>query len=157
SVYDVGRHDDRTFVVMELVEGRSLRDWMAEPGHSVDARLAAFRDAGRGLSAVHHAGLLHGDFKPDNVLVSKEGRVKVGDFGLARSRDPGDALLQRRPRQVAGSPAYLAPEVLERGLLSPASDQFSFCVSLWEALYGRRPFAGRTVTGTLEAMQAGRV
>ena len=153
AVYDVGRHGNRAFVVMELVEGRSLRAWMEEPGRSIDSTVAAFRDAGRGLAAAHRAGLLHGDFKPDNVLVADDGSVKVGDFGLACC----DAALREPRRPVAGSPAYLAPEVLEQGGPSAASDQFSFCVSLWEALYGRRPFASATLFATLLAARAGSI
>jgi eukaryotic-like serine/threonine-protein kinase len=123
---------------MELVEGRTLRSWMLEAPRSSDEIVAAFLQAGRGLAAAHEAGLLHRDFKPDNVFVARDGRVKVGDFGLAQVVGPGEA---STGSAVAGTPQYLAPEVASGSSASPASDQFSFCVSLWECLYGRRPFS----------------
>src|SRR5690606_4816108 len=87
SVYDVGRHGEAVFVAMELVEGVTLTSWLSEESRALDDVLDVFAKAGRGLAAAHEAGLVHRDFKPDNVLVSPDGRVRVLDFGLARA-DP---------------------------------------------------------------------
>jgi tetratricopeptide (TPR) repeat protein len=152
-IYDVGIHGARTFIAMELVEGRTLRRWLHETRRSPSEIREAFIAAGRGLSAAHEAGLVHGDFKPDNVLVAFDGRVEVGDFGLARPLDQAGVgvggLLT-----VGGTPAYLAPEVLAGGSPSAASDQFAFCVALWEGLYESRPFEGRTPQQLLEEIRS---
>ncbi|HZX93306.1 MAG TPA: serine/threonine-protein kinase [Myxococcales bacterium] len=150
-IYDVGVHAQRPFIAMELVEGRTLRRWLLEVPRSTEEIVTAFVAAGRGLSAAHEAGLLHGDFKPDNVLVARDDRVEVGDFGLAR---PLDLSAAGASEPVGGTPAYLAPEVLKGLRPSAASDQFSFCVCLWEGLHGRRPFEGRTPEQLLEQVQA---
>jgi serine/threonine protein kinase len=133
-VHDVGRHGDRTFIAMEFVEGRTLRRWLVEEPRSTAAIVEVLVRAGRGLCAAHEAGILHGDFKPDNVFISSQGCVVVGDFGLARPLE--------QPWQdddIGGTPAYLAPEVLAGARPAAASDQFSFCVSFWEAVHGARP------------------
>ncbi|HEX4382618.1 MAG TPA: serine/threonine-protein kinase [Myxococcales bacterium] len=146
-IYDVGIHGQRTFIAMELVEGRTLRRWLQGEAPGINDIMAAFAAAGRGLAAAHEAGILHGDFKPDNVFLSHEGRACVGDFGLSRPLERGqstDSFDGGTPGTIRGSPAYLAPEVMAGLRPSAASDQFSFCVSLWEALYGRRPFEGRS-------------
>jgi eukaryotic-like serine/threonine-protein kinase len=166
QVYDVGEHGSRTFIAMELVEGRTLRSWAQEPGRRSWEIAAAFIEAGRGLEAAHEAGLLHRDFKPDNVFIANDGKVKVGDFGLACPLDPAAPSFASAPDlsgphtrsgQVGGTPAYLAPEVIAGGPPSMASDQFAFCVSLWEALYGQRPYAGGSAFALLEEARAGRV
>jgi tetratricopeptide (TPR) repeat protein/predicted Ser/Thr protein kinase len=160
-VYDIGFSDGRLFVAMELLEGTSLRDWLNET-HPVREVLSVFAAAGAGVAAAHAAGLVHGDFKPDNVLRTRSGRVAVTDFGLA-------ARLEHRPppspelspahadtlpridaaswsRVVGGTPAYMAPELWEGARPSAASDQFAFCVALYEALFGARPFNGATMS-----------
>ena len=104
AVHDVGDAGGRLFVAMELVDGMTLRQWLARSRSPAEA-IAALVQAGRGLAAAHAAGLVHRDFKPDNVLVGHDGRVRVTDFGLARLGDDRDA---RR----AGTPAYMAPEQL---------------------------------------------
>ena len=124
--------------------------------------LAMYLGAGRGLAAAHAAGLVHRDFKPENVLVAPDGRPKVTDFGLAHvegrtaTTDPGGEL----PTHVAltadgafiGTPAYMAPEQFEGKPADARSDQFSFCAALYEALYGERPFAGEDVTAIADAV-----
>jgi tetratricopeptide (TPR) repeat protein/predicted Ser/Thr protein kinase len=166
AVHDVGTVDGQIFVAMEFIDGVTLRAWLDAEPHSWTAALAVLRDAGRGLAAAHAQGLVHRDFKPDNVMIGKGGRVVVMDFGLVRAEgreietaQPGvsggldsgielDAPFDSNLTEVGsviGTPAYMAPEQLSGANADPRSDQFSFCVALYEALYGQRPFAGRTV------------
>ncbi len=154
AVYEVGVADASTYIAMELVEGESLRAWQTKPRQIVDI-LEAYAAAGRGLAAAHAAGIVHRDFKPDNVLVGSDGRVRVTDFGLAASR-PADGVGTGRAGSfsgdvelttagtVLGTPAYMAPEQFTGGNVDPRTDQFNFCVALYEALYGTRPFAGKS-------------
>jgi eukaryotic-like serine/threonine-protein kinase len=141
QVYDAGEFDDQVFITMQLVDGEDLGTALSRKKHSVPQLLEWFCAAGRGLAAAHAAGLIHRDFKPNNVLIDRRGRIAVTDFGLARSLDPGDG---RRHLTglgtIMGTPAYMSPEQHGQLTTSPASDQFSFCVALWEALYDRHPF-----------------
>jgi tetratricopeptide (TPR) repeat protein len=116
--------------------------------------------AGQGIAAAHGAGLVHRDIKPENILVGADGRVRVTDFGLARS-GPAPAAPARlviaddnltTTGVLLGTPAYMAPEVLRGGHADARSDQFSFCASLYEGLHGKRPFTGRTVDELMQAM-----
>ena len=171
-VHDVGRHDDQVFVAMEFVDGPTLRDWMLEE-HGVDEVLSVFLRAGEGLAAAHRAGLVHRDFKPDNVMLDARGRPRVMDFGLARAAGEEaeayavvsaslagtDALSTplTQTGAVMGTPAYMAPEQ-HLGLAADArSDQFAFCIALYEALYGKRPFAGSTVAQIGLAVTSGNI
>ena len=140
-VYDVELSGDQSYIVMELVRGQTICQWMKQDPPHAD-RLSAFIQAGRGLAAAHEAGIVHRDFKPDNVMIASDRRILVVDFGLAR--DEPDPRGRSEPRGGSGTPAYMAPEVLTAATYGPKTDQFSFCVSLWEALHGTRPFAGRT-------------
>ncbi|HEU0035360.1 MAG TPA: protein kinase, partial [Kofleriaceae bacterium] len=151
SVFDVGTLGDQVFVAMERVTGTSLRAWLADAPRTRAQILEVFLAAGRGLVAAHDAGIVHRDFKPDNVLVGHDGRVRVTDFGLAYSEhDPDEPA-------IAGTPAYMSPEQHAGGNLDPRSDQFSFAVALYEALYGERPFAGATREQLAEAIARGQV
>jgi hypothetical protein len=138
-VYDVG-NDERgdVFVAMELVEGETLREWLARGSRSVREIVTMFAGAGRGLAAAHAAGVIHRDFKPDNVLVGVDGRARVGDFGLARAGETVAAGGDREPSAIAtraaGTPAYMAPEQRDGGRIGPRADQYAFCVALAEAL-----------------------
>jgi serine/threonine protein kinase len=166
TVYDVGLHQGRVFVAMELVRGPSLRRWIAQE-HSVQEVLQVMLQAGRGLAAAHAAGLVHRDFKPGNVLVGDDGRVRVVDFGLARrSSTPSDETAcsgQGAPAVLtatgvlAGTPAYMAPEQWIGGTTDARTDQFSFCMCLYEALFGARPFGGRTLDEMRDAVLSGPV
>ena len=141
QVFDAGEHDGQVFIAMQLVDGEDLGTLIARKKPGMAQIVTWFSAAGRGLAAAHAAGLIHRDFKPNNVLVDKRGRVAVTDFGLARLLEPSE---DRRHLTgvgaIMGTPAYMSPE--QHGMLSvtPASDQFSFCVALWEALYDRHPF-----------------
>ncbi len=153
-VYDVGVADGQVFLVMQLVESETIDAWLATRKAGGDVILAKFRQAGEGLVAAHDAGLVHCDFKPGNVLVDERGIVRVGDFGLARTtRTVSVATAASLTPMVvpsvgmttiAGTPAYMAPEQFT-GVVTAASDQFSFCVALWECLAGERPYADSAV------------
>ena len=154
AVHDVGAFEGHVFVAMEFVAGGTLRAWMQDV-HTTEEIIAAFVDAGRGLAAAHKAGLIHRDFKPENVLVGKDGRVRVTDFGLAargrvdtnmpesdRNVAPGsDATLWTKA--MAGTPAYMAPEQRDGRVADARSDQYAFCVAFAEALHGSRPESPR--------------
>jgi eukaryotic-like serine/threonine-protein kinase len=148
SVHDVGEQDGRIYFAMELVEGVNLRRWLAHERHSWREILRTCIQAGRGLAAAHRVGLVHRDFKPDNVLCGPDDRVRVTDFGLANvPRAMGSGL--------AGTPAYIAPEVWQGESASARSDQWSFCVTLYEALYGAPPFGGTTREEVRAAIERG--
>ncbi len=128
TVYEIGQLGDGRFLAMELVEGTTLRQWLetARPWREI---LTAFLACGRGLAAAHAAGLVHRDFKPENVLIGADGRPRVTDFGLAGIE-----------ASIAGTPAYMAPEQWTGKEADARADVFAFCVALWEALYKTRPF-----------------
>jgi serine/threonine protein kinase/tetratricopeptide (TPR) repeat protein len=158
AVHDVGRYEDRVYLVMDRVDGSTLKEWLAERPRGWHEVLDAFLQAARGLAAAHAQGLVHRDFKPSNVLVGKDGRVRVTDFGLARRVGPveapdratslsGDSIPAAelsssvsRGGSVRGTPRYMAPEQVMAQAVSPWTDQFSFCVALYEALLGEPPF-----------------
>lgn len=155
TVHDVGTADGRDYVAMELVDGENLATWLREGRRSRAEILDVFLGAARGLAAAHAAGLVHRDFKPHNLLRSRSGRVQVTDFGLARNsgRDAvnldvrADAPVQvtlTATGSVLGTPAYMAPEQWRGDSVGPAADQFAFCVALWEALAGERPYRGES-------------
>lgn len=154
QVYEVGVHGDDMFVAMELVEGVSLRDWL-ESSPKLAQIEEVFVQAGRGLAAAHEADLVHRDFKPTNVMVGHDGRVRVLDFGLAfgpglSTETSGQISSQvsvgsgierlTRTGAVMGTPAYMAPEQIRGELADDRADQFSFCVALFEAVTGSRPY-----------------
>ncbi len=171
TVHEAGQAETRVFISMEFLDGGTLSRWLTTKEPALDRILAMFRDVGRGLAAAHAVGLVHRDVKPDNVLIGSDQRPRVTDFGLARlseddlsgvsdsrsdftdpdnvpplvRRLPLDATLTRTGALV-GTPAYMAPEQFRREPTTPACDQFSFFVALHEALWGSRPFTGRTLS-----------
>jgi predicted Ser/Thr protein kinase len=154
KVYEVGTAGDHDYVAMELVDGSNLAEWLRAERRTTRAIIAAFLEAGRGLVAAHAVGLIHRDFKPHNVLRSSDGAIAVTDFGLARDvgAETTPAPLARNTPSplggltetgsILGTPAYMAPEQWLGQPVGPAADQFAFCVALWEALAGERPFRG---------------
>jgi eukaryotic-like serine/threonine-protein kinase len=157
TVHEVGAHRDRVYIAMEFVAGHSLRRWLRTAQRSWREIVDVFVQAGEGLAAAHAAGLIHRDFKPDNVLVGNDGRVRVADFGLARE-EPAESSTSTpsveepamrggtRTTGLVGTPRYFAPEQYVDGVANTKTDQFAFCVALHEALYGEHPFAGETTT-----------
>jgi serine/threonine protein kinase len=210
-VHDVGTFGEAVFVAMEFIEGNTLGYWLQAATRSWREVREVFMAAGRGLVAAHAAGLVHRDFKPENVMITKTGEVRVMDFGLAREQREdlhslarqSAAIAQTRavsiaetvdvaadldattklaggpdavafPRQtttgtaylnlkltqtgaILGTPAYMAPEQFARETSDARSDQFSFSVALWEALYGRRPFGGANVVELMANVVAGAI
>lgn len=175
QVYEAGSHGGQVHIAMEMIEGGTLGDWMggrARPWSEVrDIMLAA----GRGLAAAHAAGLIHRDFKPGNVLMDIHGQPRVSDFGLARgAAEEGDLpdeaeqtaefgadrLLEvalTRTGAILGTPAYMSAEQFRGEPATPRSDQFAFCVVVWEALCGQRPYVGETMGGLLTAVESGSI
>src|SRR6185503_11608427 len=163
AVYDIGTHDGRLFIAMELVEGQTLGRWARAQHRPWREVVAVFAAAARGLVAAHGAGVIHRDFKPDNVLVGDDGRVRVTDFGLASwvpeatPRSSDDAVDLTRTGALLGTPRYMAPEQHAGEPADERSDQWSFAAALHEALYGQLPFAGNTASELAEAKAAGRL
>jgi hypothetical protein len=194
GVHEVGRCDGLVFIAMELVDGPDFGHWLRERPRRWTDVLDRLLDAARGLSAVHRAGLVHGDVKPGNVLIGSDGgcdgRVRIADFGLARVRSraagpelaalvrhaaamveaeltgeaasrgssrPTSAPLGSDPPRAGGTRPYMAPECLAGGEGDRRSDQYSFCVMAWEALFGVRPYAGQSAEAILGSIAFGRV
>lgn len=168
QIYEIGEFEQFVFLVMELVEGITLQKWRSEQPRSVAEVLEVFTAAGRGLLAAHEKGLVHRDFKPDNVMIRRDGQVLVMDFGLARTSDTAQSgIFATEPTQldggltlagaIVGTPGYMAPEQFLQGETDARTDQFSFCIALWEAVYDQRPFRGSTLTALSAAVLEGRI
>jgi serine/threonine protein kinase/tetratricopeptide (TPR) repeat protein len=182
GVYDVGQVDEQLYIAMEFADAGTLTRWLAEADRSFKDVLARLRDAGAGLAAAHAAGVVHRDFKPDNVLITAEGRAKVADFGIARwaegptsgpvttGRNSLEVSERARPSNLTaspdvmtrtgdmlGTPRYMAPEQHGLGTGDELSDQFAFCVTAWEALFGQQPFSGGNLAALATAKFEGRI
>ena len=172
AVFDVGPIADGVFIAMEFVEGVTLSAWLGQRRRSWREVLEVFKAAGQGLVAAHAADVVHRDFKPDNVMIGSDGRVRVMDFGLAcaargraaelvetqpmkRERQPAMDMHVTRDGALLGTPSYMAPEQWHGVTPQARGDQFSFCVALWEALYGERPFQGPTIHALMLAVTTG--
>jgi tetratricopeptide (TPR) repeat protein/predicted Ser/Thr protein kinase len=171
AIHDVGTLGEQVWLAMEFVQGETLGAWLKMPRGWREV-VRVMRSAGKGLAAAHAAGLLHRDFKPDNVMVGDDGRVRVMDFGLARARpeemshevdrslpQPAVETLAMQITQagaIVGTPRYMPPEQFGGAEVTATADQFAFCVTLWEALYGERPFCGRTLSEIIANVLGGR-
>lgn len=177
--YQVGEMGSQIFVAMEFVNGTTLSKWQAEAGRSWQEILRMYIAAGQGLRDAHQAGLIHRDFKPDNVLIGKDGWPRVADFGLARieAKSKTDihtddssigAVVSANPMKlplraltqagvVMGTPLYMPPEQHLGESTDSRSDQFSFCVALYEALYRQMPFSGDTLESLRFSVISGKI
>jgi tetratricopeptide (TPR) repeat protein len=175
-VYDCGQHEGEVYLAMEHVQGTTLRAWQTAGPRTPVAIVDAYVAAAAGLAAAHDLGIVHRDFKPDNVLVADDGGILVGDFGLAvggvdevrpveadgdgegepQPVPAGPLAAMTKTGALLGTVLYMAPEQLRGEPATASSDQFAFCVALWEALAGRRPFEGDEQAGLLAAIEKGR-
>jgi len=171
AVHDVGElpasdhGSPGVYMVMELLEGVTLRQWLRKRERSLADVLDVMLAAGRGLEAAHRAGLVHRDFKPDNLIIGEEPdgdlRVHVVDFGLAlaaastpSTEDPA-ASSTEGGIEIAGTPGYMAPEQHVGEPTDRRTDLYAFCVTLWEAVHGKQPFRGRTLEDIAQAKRDG--
>ncbi|MBL4684119.1 MAG: serine/threonine protein kinase, partial [Nannocystaceae bacterium] len=172
AVHEVGTWQGHVYLAAELVEGTTAREWQKQ-GHAWQDVVRLYIEVGQGVAAAHAVGLVHRDLKPDNVLVGDDGRVRVADFGLARLAGPAtqsestaslstarsDISLAdiTRTGSIVGTPAYMAPEQFMGEELDGRADQFAYCISLFEALYGKRPFSGVSAAALAAAIGRGPV
>lgn len=175
TVHESGEHEGEVFLAMEFVRGQSLDRWLRDHKRNWQQVVEVFLQAGRGLEAAHAAGLVHRDFKPGNVLIAEDGAVKVMDFGLARTSAepsatddtsasttdlPTNRLLDMHLTStgaVMGTPAYMAPEQHLGEPVTARTDQFNFCVALYEGLYGQLPFPTDNLAHLVDAVISGRI
>lgn len=179
AIHDVGEERGRLYLVMSLIKGMTLSKWLKAEPRSQAEILAVFVQAGRGLAAAHAAGLVHRDFKPGNVMIDEQGQALVVDFGLARASQGGgvttpgtgvpraiDRALEHsgtldtsltREGTLVGTPAFMALELFAGCPADARSDQFAFAVSLYRALYGERPYGGKSVPSIVVAMREERL
>ena len=165
TVFEVASHGDRLYVAMEYVRGGTLRSWLTAGHRTWREKLAKLIEAGEGLAAAHAAGLIHRDYKPENVHVGEDGRARVSDFGIAhlgaRTSEQIIPLVPDSDVQtpmtvtgaVMGTPAYMSPEQLSGDPIDARSDQFAFCIVAWEVLFGVRPFLGSTMASLAVAIE----
>jgi hypothetical protein len=166
TVHDVGEVEGRVFIAMEFVAGESLAEFIARGPHPWSRVVPLLLQAGAGLAAAHVAGIVHRDFKPANVLIGHDGRVRVVDFGLSASErrerpaeleDATITLPPDRKDAAVGTPAYMAPEQHRGESFDARSDQFAFGVTAFESIYGRRPFPGDHRYAVALAIVEGRI
>jgi serine/threonine protein kinase/tetratricopeptide (TPR) repeat protein len=181
GIFDVGVHEGQVFLAMEYLGGGTLREWMTAAKRPWRETVAMFTEVGKGLAAAHAEGLIHRDFKPDNVLLDKAGKPKVVDFGLVRltgdlsstevydsqttiedmpAAPPplgGAAQVLTKTGALAGTPAYMAPEQFLGKEIDARTDQFAFLIALYEALYGHRPFAGENIIALADSVTSERL
>ncbi len=173
TVYEIGTVDDRVFIAMEYVAGQTMAEWLREKKRDWREVVDVMVQAGRGLYAAHEAGLVHRDFKPENVLIGTDGRVRVTDFGLVGiestplANESGEIEISRLSLSLSstltvagalmGTPRYMSPEQHHRQKADARSDQFGFCAVLYEALYGQPAFDGDSYWGLASNVSAGKI
>jgi tetratricopeptide (TPR) repeat protein len=168
TVHDTGLYGDRLYIAMELVDGTTLTKWLRAKPRTHDEIFDVIMQAGRGLAAAHAAGLVHRDFKPDNVLVGNDGRVRVSDFGLVSSTGEAPTSDGHKPKvdshagltqtgAVMGTPLYMAPEQHAGKVADAKADQFSFCVTLWQALCDEMPYGADSYEALVENVSGGKL
>jgi len=188
TVHDLGMYEGQLFIAMEYIKGQTLRQWLHEAPRSLEETLYRFLQAGEGLSHAHQMGLLHRDFKPDNVMLATEGSLRVMDFGLSRrlanpttspenkedqkqiphslvddepseqeSEEQAESPALTQAGAILGTPAYMPPEQLYGQPLDARADIFAYCVALYEALYGERPFSGKTLLERIQCIKQSRL
>jgi tetratricopeptide (TPR) repeat protein/predicted Ser/Thr protein kinase len=172
AIHDVGEHEAGVWLAMEFIDGTTLGEWARERPRTWREVLEVMLAAGRGVAAAHAAGLIHRDLKPDNIMVGRDGRVRVMDFGLTRAQGESEPIriannqpaptidLLAKPLthgHLLGTPTYMAPEQLCRAKVTEATDQFAYCVTLWELLFGERPFAGERPSELRRSMLGNRI
>jgi Tol biopolymer transport system component len=160
TLYDVGLYDGSLYVVCELLEGETLRDRLAEGALSRRKAIEYARQIATGLAAVHDKGITHRDLKPENLFLTRDGRIKILDFGLAKLTAPepceeADMLAlspHREPGRIPGTPGYMSPEQLRGGVVDHRSDIFNLGAILFEMVTGERPFRGNSATEVVNAI-----
>ena len=160
AVYDIGSHDGAPYVVQELLEGKTLADVLATGRPSIRKAVEYARQIAQGLAAAHEKGIVHRDLKPDNVFVTRDGRVKILDFGLAKLAHSSDdeprfqiaTVTATEPGVVLGTLGYMSPEQLSGEPADARSDIFAFGAILYEMLAGHRAFRGNSATDTMAAI-----
>ncbi|MCA9694013.1 MAG: protein kinase, partial [Myxococcales bacterium] len=170
QIYEIAELDDELCVVMEYLDGVTVGEWTATARRSWREVIACYLQIAAGLAAAHAEGVIHRDVKPDNAIITDDGRVRVLDFGLAQTEEPRarEAMrscelaslaigepLKTRTGALLGTPAYMSPEHVEGRKIDARSDQFSLCAALYEALYGVRPFRGETLAELITALLDG--
>jgi serine/threonine protein kinase len=147
NVLGAGEFQHEAYVVLEKIDGQPLNEWLSERERPWREVLEMFLDVARGLAAAHEAGFVHRDVKPENVIVGRDGRARVTNFGLAQAKPRQSQVMaavaaadELTSSSSAGTPAYMAPEVFRGHPVDGRADQFSFCVALYRALYGQQPF-----------------
>ena len=155
AIYDLDQaNDGELFVALELIDGSTARAWRAASPRTTAQILAVWGTVADALTAAHRAGIVHRDLKPDNVFVARDGRVVIGDFGLASMAADAGSTTLTASGQAVGTPLYMPLEQLRGDPATARSDQFALCVCLWEALTGARPFAaGGTIAALVVAMR----
>lgn len=165
TVYEVGASKGAVFIAMEYIDGETMSDWLESRPRTWKDIVEVMVQAGRGLEAAHRSGIVHRDFKPDNIMIDQQGRVRVMDFGVSERavRKPGirpenaeDGDVPRRDSfssLVVGTPGYMAPEQLNAQPVDQRCDQFSYCATLYKTLYGELPYQGSTLRELREAFE----
>ncbi|MFN8009457.1 MAG: serine/threonine-protein kinase, partial [Terriglobia bacterium] len=158
AIYDLGSHEGLPYLVSELLEGESLRERLKRSKLNVQKSIDYARQIAAGLGAAHAKGITHRDIKPENLFITKDGRVKILDFGLAKitsafpAAADGTLSLETSPGAVLGTMSYMSPEQVRGQVVDHRSDIFSFGCVLYEMLSGQRAFGGPTPADTMSSI-----